>query len=151
MKHFELMVEELQGLIEVPVTKINSSRYRLSVGILPTTLDYSIDDNGIVITVVFGALKGELPDSLYHLVLNANACGAQLDGGKLAIDKQTNQILLVKLLHSSIENSELLAQSIIGFMEVVAFWQSVLINADFENLVTNNTLTTDNNIAMISV
>lgn len=151
MKHFELMVEELQRLIEVPVTKINGSRYRLSVGILPTTLDYSIDDNGIVITVVFGALKGELPNSLYNLVLNANACGAQLDGGKLSIDKQTNQILLVKLLHSSVENSELLAQSIIGFIEVVAFWQSVLINADFENLVTNNTLTTDNNIAMISV
>ena len=151
MKHFELMVEELQDLIEVPVSKNKDESYRLNIGILPTTLAYSVADNGIVITVVFGALKGELPESLYNLVLNANACGAQLDGGKLAIDKKTNQILLVKLLHSSVDNSELLAQSIVSFMEVVAFWQSVLINADIENIVKSNARVTGSDIAMMSV
>lgn len=147
----KLMIAELANIIDVTITQDSETRFLFQAGNIPVLLDYRAEDDSITINAAFCKIENQLPAAIYELILNANACGAQLDGAKIALDKQSQQLVIVKLLQDEIQSGEALARVVVELFKVVAFWQTVLVNANLKKSAIGFTNVACEDTQMLSV
>ncbi|WP_100915351.1 type III secretion system chaperone [Pseudoalteromonas spongiae] len=126
MKQFKLMVEEACALLEVTPQALSDEDYQVNLEQLVFRISCHPSDGTFGLKAALAKPTSDLPSSVYNLMLNANATGVQLQGCKVGIDAASNQIVLVKLLPSVIQEGEQLAQKILSFTQVALFWQMTL-------------------------
>ena len=132
MKQFKLMVEEACALLEVTPYALTDEDYQVNLEQLVFRISFHPSDGTFGLKAALAKSKGDLPSSVYNLMLNANATGVQLQGCKVGIDSATNQIVLAKLLPSVIQEGEQLVQKILSFTQIALFWQMTLATAKDE-------------------
>lgn len=150
MKQFILILEEASNLLQTPYDLLSDTSALLQVGSMPILIEYQVDSMSITMTAAIGALVGELPLPVYELILNANACDAELFGSKLGIDPKTKQIVLAHKLHSLINDGEKFAYNLRVYIEVAIFWQTALSHSVTGSESTGSVAASDH-AAMLSV